>query len=232
MNNADIAIQSKQYLAEAYERIGELYKKVSYFGFEEIRRCYPIYFKKFVDLEDEIDKNSHNYQLPFMRHMCENMVAVWQNLVMQIEKDIENKIKKGMPRPISNARYSGLAIYREDCYMKPMLEVGHCTPQEIRDWLDFKITIADLIRRNKEQYDQALNRRFNNSFMIYCEMSDDGSTAVQINLPLIEEKKPEVQPEPQKPVEPKPEPPKKAIAFEELEVIEEVLDLQVTEGWL
>jgi hypothetical protein len=223
MNNNKIDERNKAYLAETYERVGLLYKRVSFFGFDEIKRCYPIFFKKYFDIEEEIDKNGHNFDFNFMKHMCENMVAVWQNLVAKIETDIENKIKKGMPRPVSNARYSGLAIYREDCYMNSMVEVGYCTPQEIKNWLDKKVTIAELQEINRQQFDKSLNRRFNNSFMIYCEMSDDSV----LNKSFVQEEKLE-----EKPLEIVKSYPKKEIAFDELEVIEEVLNIEVKEGWI
>lgn len=173
--------QNIEFIAEGYDRICELYKRISYYDMLEIKRCYPVYFRTYEDTERDIDRNGANMSTPQFKFACEKMVATWENIVQKIEIEVNNNCKRGMPRPVAKGTYSGLAIYRDDLVWEKMIRVGYCTPKEIKDWLDKKITIAELIERNKKEHNDDLGRRFNKGFMIYCELSNDGSLDIKQN---------------------------------------------------
>jgi hypothetical protein len=174
-NEIGFTIQHCQWLCEGYGRIGELYKRISFYDMNDIQRCHPIYYKQYLDVEKDLDKNGHQMNSAMFKHSCEKMVAAWENIVMKMEQEVENNCKKGMPRPVSKATFSGMAIYRDDLAMSQLIPVGWCTPQEIKDWMNKKITIKDLRKRNHDEYNHELGRRFSKSLMLYCDLSDDGS---------------------------------------------------------
>lgn len=162
-------------ISQGYDEIAELYKQISFYDILDIKRAYPRYFKAFDDTEREIDRYGDKMNTANMKHQVDKMVTAWENIVHKVKEEIQAKVKKGMPRPLSKASYKGLAIYRDDLYMQNFVDVGYCTFDEVRDWLDKKITIAEIKKRNEAEYNAELGHRFNRCFLIQCSLSDDGS---------------------------------------------------------
>lgn len=179
--NSEVPPDAKrwQYLMDIYERIGIAYKRISWMDVVEIKRCYPVYFRVYEDCERELDKSGHTLDQPTFRHMCEKMATAWDNMVYKVEQDLKNNAKRGMPAPLSHATPSGLRIYREDT-VTPLVRVGYCTLDEIKLWVEKKITIEELQKRNVAEFSKEFGRRFNKQFMIYCELAEEPK--VSLNL--------------------------------------------------
>jgi hypothetical protein len=161
-----------QALTDAYERIGIVYKRISWMDIVDIRRCHPVLHKTYLDCEQDIDKNYSKLDLPTFRHLCEKMVTAWENITYKVETTIKENDKKGMPRPLSHASSAGLVIYREE-EVTPLVKNLYCTLQEIQDWTDRKLTTPEIEQRNKAEFNKELGRRFNKQFMIYCDLAEE-----------------------------------------------------------
>jgi hypothetical protein len=217
--------KNKQIIIDGYWQILDLYKVISFYDILDLKRVYGKYYKIYEDTEKEIDKNGHLMNTPTMKHQVDKMVTAWENIVHRTQEEVQDKVKKGMPRPISKATYAGLAFYRDDIYMQPFVDVGYATSEEINLWFNKKITIAEIIKRNKDEYNEDINCRFNKKFLMRCELSDDGSfnpqatSIVQKDLsePIREMKEVEVTLQKQEPV---------SLELEEME-----LDFEVKDGW-
>jgi hypothetical protein len=159
-----------QRLCDGYGRIGEIYKRISFCDIADIRRCHPILWKTYTDCEKDFDILGHKMAENQFKCQIEKMATIWENIALKVSRDVAYNVKRGMPPPISNATHDGLRIYKDGS--TDMVQVGYCTLQEIKDWLDFKITIQDLQEKNTREFRPELGRRFNNSFMIFCELGE------------------------------------------------------------
>lgn len=222
--------KNQRIISEGYDQILELYKNISFYDVLDLKRVHGKYYKIYEDTEREIDKNGHLMNTATMKHQVDKMVTAWENIVFKTQEQVKEQVRKGMPRPISRATYGGLGIYRDDLYLNNFVDVGYATTEEISLWLDKKMTVAEIKKRNDEEHNVDIGHRFNKKFLIKCELSDDGSLN-QKGLDFFS-------PAPKVLSEPIREPIKEITISQQkqepisLEEVEMELDFEVKDGWI
>jgi hypothetical protein len=163
-------------IEDGYKKVAEVYDKISFYSIDDIKRCHPVYWKQYIDCEREIDKNGEDLHSEGYRVIMDKIVQIWENIGKAINEEFYRNLAKGMPLPSKKDPEYVMTLYRMDSSTQEIVSVGFLTAEEMKDWREKKVTVAELQKRNIDDYDVSIGHRASTEQLIGpLALQDDGT---------------------------------------------------------